>query len=149
MCLWALLLALISFNVVWRLTKPLAYSDKLIDVLARPFSAPAHESLAQTLTGSHARTLADRELTIVGELSPVLGASTTAKAKQEAADMIYWQHVLAGYPDYRDAYVQLAALTYGEGDIAQAHTYLVKAHSLDPNNATVNRLTDFTSKLLE
>ncbi|MCX6793944.1 MAG: hypothetical protein NTY06_02455 [Candidatus Gottesmanbacteria bacterium] len=144
-----LLLALVGFNLSLWFTKPLAYSDKLINVFNRPFSALTHEDLAQTLWSSGARTLADHERSIVTELSPVLGADTTAKAQRKEAKMIYWQNILTSHPDYRDAYLQLAALTYGEGNLVQAHAYLLKAQILDPNNATVNRLADFTSKFLE
>src|SRR4030042_3854613 len=147
--LWILLLALISLNISPWYTKPLAYSDNLINVLIHPFSALVHENLAQTLQKSGAHTLADREFAIVTELSPVLGADTTAKAQRREAEIISWQHILAGHPDYRDAYVQLAALTYETGNLTRAHAYLLKAQLLDPNNATVNRLTAFTSTLLD
>ncbi|MCX6791590.1 MAG: hypothetical protein NT149_00960 [Candidatus Gottesmanbacteria bacterium] len=149
LCLWVLLLALVSLNVFLWLTKPLAYSDKLIDIFTHPFYAPTHENLAQTLRNAGARTLADRELAIVAELSPVLGADTTAKAQRREAEMIYWQNIVSSRPDYRDAYIQLAALSYEQGNLTQAHAYLTQAQILDPNNPTVNRLTAFTSKLLE
>jgi hypothetical protein len=148
-CLWVLLLALISLNVSLWITKPLAYSDKLIDVFNHPFAALTHEDLAQTLWSSGARTLADHELAIVTELSPVLGASTTEKMQREEAETIYWQQILTSHSDYRDAYVQLASLSWREGKLSRAHAYLLKAQILDPNNATVNRLVNFTSKILE
>lgn len=131
------------------ITKPLAYSDKVFQIFTHPFDALAHEDLAQTLWNSGARKRAGLELAIVAELSPVLGASTTAKAQREAAHMKYWQDTAANYPDYRDAYVQLAALSYREGSLTQAHAYLLKAQILDPNNAAVNHLVNVTSNLLE
>ena len=149
LCLWLLLFALISFNVFLRLTKPLAYSDNVFQIFIHPFSAPAHENLAHSLWNSGARTLAGHETEIVTELSPVLGANTTAMAEKEKADIIYWQTITTRYPDYRDAYIQLASLLYREGNLTQTQAYLTKAQNLDPNNATVNRLVDFTSKLLE
>jgi len=147
--LWVLLFALVSFNISIWVTKPLAYSDKVFQIFTHPFSALAHEDLAQTLWNSGARTRASLELAIVAELSPVLGEETTTRAQREAAQMKYWQDTAANYPDYRDAYIQLAALSYTQGNLTQAHAYLLKAQILDPNNAIVNRLTDFTSKLLE
>jgi hypothetical protein len=143
--LWLLLFTLVSFNIFIWSTKPLAYSDKVFQIFTHPFSAATHETLAQVLTGSSAQ----RERAIVAELSPVLGAQTSAAAQREAAHMNYWQDAAANYPDYRDAYIQLAALAYREGNLTQAHAYLLKAQILDPNNPTVNRLTDFTSKFLE
>jgi len=149
LCLWVLLAAVISLNVLqWR-TRPLAYSDSLMEVFVHPFSAIAHENLAIALWNSGARALANREFAIVEELSPVLGASTTANAKREEADMRYWQDTLSSHPDYRDAYIQLAALLYRRGNLAQSNAYLVQAQALDPNNATVNSLVNFTSKFLE
>jgi len=147
--LWILLFALVSFNISIWVTKPLAYSDKVFQIFTHPFSALAHQDLAQTLRNSGARTRAGHELAIVAELSPVLGASTTAKAQREAAQMKYWQDTADNHPDYRDAYIQLAALSYTQGNLAQAHAYLLKAQILDPNNTTVNRLVNVTSKLLE
>lgn len=130
-------------------TKPLAYSDKVFQIFTHPGSATVHEDLAQTLWNSGARTRASHEFAIVAELSPVLGASATAKTQREAAQMKYWQDTAANHPDYRDAYVQLASLSYQEGNLVQSHAHLVKAQILDPNNATINRLVNFTSKLLE
>jgi len=147
--LWLLLLALISFNISVWITKPLAYSDNIFQIFTHPFSALAHEDLAQTLWNSGARTRASLELAIVAELSPVLGAQTSALAQREAAHMKYWQDTAANLPDYRDAYIQLASLSYREGNLTQAHAYLLKAQILDPNNATVNHLVSVTSKLLE
>ncbi len=147
--LWILLLALISFNIFLWSTNPLAYSNNLIDVFTHPFSAPVHENLAQTLQRGGKQTLASREFALVAELSPVLGAETTAKAQRREAETVYWQKILISHPDYRDAYVQLAALAYGEGNLTQSHAYLLKAQFLDPNNPKVNRLAAFTSKLLE
>lgn len=147
--LWILLFALIGFNVSVWITKPLAYSDKVFQIFTHPFSALAHEDLAQTLWNSGARRRASHEFTLIAELSPVLGASTTAKAQREAAHMKYWQDTAANLPDYRDAYVQLAALSYTQGNLTQAHAYLLKAQIVDPNNTTVNHLVNVTSKLLE
>ncbi len=142
-------MALVSFNIFIWTTKPLAYSDNVFQIFIHPFSAPAHERLAQTLQSSGTRTLAGHELEIVAELNPVLGASTTAMAEKEKADIIYWQTMTTRYPDYRDAYIQLASLFYRQGNLTQTQAYLTRAQLLDPNNATVNSLMDFTSKLLE
>jgi tetratricopeptide (TPR) repeat protein len=149
LCLWILLLALISFNIFIWSTNSLAYSNNLIDIFTHPFSALVHENLAQTLQRSGWQTLADRELALVAELSPVLSAETTAKEQRREAETIYWQKILISHPDYRDAYIQLAAIAYQEGNLTQTHAYLTQAQNLDPNNVAVTRLADFTSKLLE
>lgn len=149
LCLWVFLAAVISLNVLQWKTKPMAYWGNLSVVFTHPFSAPAHENLATALWNSGARALAKREFAIVEELSPVLGASTTVSVKREEAELTYWQDMIGSHPDYRDAYIQLAALLYRRGDITQSNTYLVQAQALDPNNATVNSLVNFTSKFLE
>jgi len=146
--LWMLLAALVSLNVfLW--AKPLAYSDQVLQIFTHPGAAAAHENLAQALWNSGAQTLANHESAIAAEISPVLGASITAQAARDEADMVYWQNVVARHDDYRDAYLQLAALAYRRGNLLQANAYLTQALALDPNNATVNRLAAFTSKLLE
>ena len=147
--LWLLLFALISLNIILVISKPLAYSDKIFQILDHPFSAPAHEDLAQTLLNSGARTLAGREFALISELSPVLGAQTTAREQQNATEITYWENIIVAHPDYRDAYLQLAELNYQNGNLTQTQEYLLKAQTLDPNNATVNHLIAFTSKLLE
>jgi hypothetical protein len=149
LCLWMLFFTFMSLNIVMWITKPLAYSNRLIDIFTHPFSAPAHENLAQTLSGFGAQTRADQELALVAELSPVLGADTTVKAARREKEMMYWQHMLSIHPDYRDTYLQLATLSYSEGNLTQSHAYLTQAQTLDPNNTTVNVLVNFTSKLLE
>jgi tetratricopeptide (TPR) repeat protein len=149
LCLWILLGALVGFNIFLWMTKPLAYSDKVFQVFTHPFAAAAHKALAQTLWDSGVRPLADQEFALAAEMSPVLGASITAQAAREEAETVYWQNIVTTHSDYRDAYIQLAALLYRQGNLMQAHAYLTQALALDPNNATVNRLADFTSKLLE
>lgn len=166
-CLWVLLLALISLNVSLWITKPLAYSDKLIDVFNHPLSWDTHVTLARALWQNGPKNLGLRELILAAELFPTEGAVTNTQVLGAVAspkDMLlawqneptrqkqyedYWQNILTSHPDYRDAYIQLAALSYREGNLTQAHAYLVKAQILDPNNATVNRLVNFTSKFLE
>jgi tetratricopeptide (TPR) repeat protein len=157
LCLWILLLALISLNVFLWLNKPLAYSDKIIDVFTHPFAWSAHVALADTFWQNGFHTQAMEEQQVAVDLSPkeemltntqVLGAWQNEPNRQKQSED-YWQQVLTSHPDYRDAYIQLAALLYRKGNLTQAHAYLLKAQNLDPNNPTVNRLTAFTSKLLE
>jgi hypothetical protein len=69
----------------------------------------------------------------------VLGARTSKKIQS-------WQTVLTKHPDYRDAYIQLAVLSYAQGDVAIAKSYLVQAAGLDPNGK-VNELLKFVFTL--
>lgn len=142
-------MALFSFNMVTQNTKPLAYSDKISQVFSHPFDALAHENLAQVLWSSGAQLRAAHERTLAAEISPVLGASTSAKEEQKKKEAIYWQNIIAVHPDYRDAYVQLAQISYNQGNITDAHTYLMRAQNIDPNNKDINALVDFTSNLVD
>ena len=144
--LWLALVALIGVNHSFQ---PLTYSNKISQIFSHPFSAATHEQFAQTLLNAGSLTRANDEIALVAELSPVLGAATTIKNQQATRDMQYWKQIVSNRPDYRDAYIQLASITYHSGNLTQAHDYLQKAQTLDPNNATVHRLFSFTSKLLE
>jgi tetratricopeptide (TPR) repeat protein len=146
--LWAAMTSLIGYNVVLAGAKPIAYSDKIFRVFTRPYSPPAHEAFAQALWDSGARALARQELAIVAELSHVLGAQTSVQDQREDAQIQYWQNAAATHPDYRDAYIQLAALSYARGNLIQAKVYLTQATALDPNGRTVSSLLEFISKLL-
>ncbi len=157
--LWILLVTFLSFNVLlW--AKPLAYSGELIDVFHHPLSWNAHVTLARVLWKNGTKNQGMQELLLAHELFPgnVLSAAT------DPSDMLlawqnepvrrqqqeeYWKKVLVVHPDYRDAYIQLAALSYQEGNLTQTYTYLTRALDIDPNNTNLNRLTEFTSKLLE
>jgi tetratricopeptide (TPR) repeat protein len=115
-------------------------------VLTHPFSASAHEALAQSYWNSGARPLAANELAIAADLSPVLGAQSSAQAERETAQITYWQGIAATHPDYRDAYIQLAFLTYARGNLAETNTYLQQAAALDPNGQAVNAFQKFITK---
>ena len=45
----------------------------------------------------------------------------------------YWEGVVRKYPDYRDAYYNVAVLSYKLKDIPQAQAYLTQVLVLDPN----------------
>lgn len=161
--LWASLVMLVGLNLLLTKTRPLSYPDELFNVLTRPFSDLAHEKLATSLWHMGARANATRELAIAGELPPgdkvnVLGATTSPAdllrqwenaPKREAADLAYWQSVTVTHPEYRDAYVQMAALSYAGGNLIQTKEYLVRATALDPNGKMVRDLLAFITKQLE
>jgi len=65
----------------------------------------------------------------------VLGLQTKLRADQKMA--FDWEQILAERPDYRDGWIQLAAVYYQLGDRQKAKEALKKAKSLDPNNETV------------
>ncbi len=70
----------------------------------------------------------------------VLGAQTSQKIE-------FWKSIIAARPDYRDAYTQLASLSYTQGNLAGAGAYLSQALSLAPNNDIIQNLLAFVSRL--
>lgn len=136
---WSLLLTLVAANVRTKSQVPVA-------VLTHPFSARAHETFAQILRNNGLGALAARELAVAADLSPVLGAETTTREEKNAAAIRYWENIAATYPDYRDAYIQLAAISYTQGNLVQTKAYLTQAAALDPNGKTVSGLLEFMTK---
>lgn len=77
-------------------------------------------------------------LLAVTEEKNVLGTQTsineiTERANNSQKQILYWESVISNYPNYRDAYVQMAILTFNAGDLQKANIYVQKAMELDPN----------------
>lgn len=53
----------------------------------------------------------------------------------------YWQTVIKEKPDYRDAYLALAALAYQLGYKTDAKQYVEKIREIDPNLAMSYQLS--------
>lgn len=65
----------------------------------------------------------------------VLGLQTQLKADQKTA--FDWEQILAERPDYRDGWIQLAAIYYKLGDREKAREALGRAKLLDSTNETI------------
>lgn len=65
----------------------------------------------------------------------VLGLQTQLKTDQKTA--FDWEQILAERPDYRDGWIQLAAIYHKLGNKEKAKEALFRAKSLDPNNETI------------
>lgn len=52
----------------------------------------------------------------------------------------YWEGVVRKYPDYKDAYFQLAILAYQLGEKEEAKQAITKVLELDPNDSTGREL---------
>ncbi len=63
------------------------------------------------------------------------------ESKKAREDYHFWQGVVREKPDYRDAYITLAALAYQLSKPEEAKEYLVQATSLDPNSQIVEKLS--------
>lgn len=120
-----------------------------LEVLKTPWSPTAHEQLAQQYRQEGRTQQAIGEL----RLAHVLGASINtdqitqweSEGAQKEAALASWQTVAERHPDYRDAFVILASLSYELGHFDEARTYLATAKTLDPYAETINTL----EKILE
>lgn len=65
----------------------------------------------------------------------ILGLQSTVKSDQQEA--LKWEQILKERPDYRDGWIQLAAIYYQLGDKQKSKEAILKAKSIDPNNKTV------------
>ena len=126
--------ALFSLNILlW--TKE-THNPYLLATLKAPWSPTAHEQLAQQYKQEGKTQQAVSEL----RLARVLGASTNTdeifqweseRAQKEAA-LASWKTIAERHPDYRDAYIMLASLSYELGQFDRAKAYLSRAEALDP-----------------
>jgi len=88
---------------------------------------------------------ARQELVLADALQPsVLGASTTRdllnqwdrEPERLRRQYQFWQTIVTERPDYRDAYMMLASLTYQLSRTSDARLFVRKALQLDPNFRT-------------
>lgn len=162
--LWLGLAALIAINILTLQKDRPAHWNKLMMLFEEPLSVPRHIDLASLLWNQGQKEEARRlmisaqTLTEVFQVSQsdqsskVLGATTNPKAilaqwEHEAQELkekfAFWQSVASARPDYRDAFISLAALAYQLGKPNEARTWLTKAQALDPNSPTVQELSNF------
>lgn len=164
--MWTFGIGLISFNIIHTNMQPSSYTKELAAVFVNPFSESTHETLALAMWKNSLQAAAKQELLLANEFAPtaekentsrVLGASTTPldllrkweqEPAKEAAALAYWQGVAATHSDYRDAYVQMATISYAQGNLVRAKSYLTLAAAIDPNGQAVNELLGFVSKQL-
>lgn len=116
-----------------------------LEVLKAPWSPTTHEQLAQQYRQEGKTPQAVAEL----RLAQVLGASINtdqitqweSERSQKEAALASWQTVAERYPDYRDAYIILASLSYELGQFDRARAYLSRAEALDPYAPTLIHLS--------
>ncbi len=68
----------------------------------------------------------------------VLGAATAPHVLE--AQLSYWKKLIEEKPDYRDAYIMAAFLSYQLGEKGQTKEFLQKALTLDPNSSASHKL---------
>ncbi len=157
--LWSLFSALILVNLYAKANLSHDYWDKATLAMQNPLSIDKHVNLAVSLRALGYSTRAENELTYASSLksnlvpnSWVLGASTVDpdiilnnwqhERSNLEGQLNYWQNIVAQKPDYRDAYLELASLSYQLSRFSEAKNYLNQAVALDPNGTTVNKLSE-------
>lgn len=124
--LWTSLAALIAINIFSLQKGRPAYWDKFVILLwSRGYKQEARN--------------------VLGATTDLL--QTLTRWEEEAATFekkyAFWQTVAGARPDYRDAFVILAALAYQLGKLDEARSWLERAFTLDPNSSTVEAFVQF------
>lgn len=139
--LWAFLIGLVTVNFISVQKGRPAHWDKLMMLFETPLSVERHVDLASFLW-----QLGNKQ-----DARDVLGATTTSletvtKWEQEEKKIdeqyTFWKSVTSTHPDYRDAFITLTSLAYQLGNIEEAHAWLAKAVTLDPNSLSVQKLRE-------
>ncbi len=144
--LWTGLTIFFLLNVYAEFNVTPGYQKELQRVLLKPFSSVSHEALAHSFWQLGFISAAQREL----GLANVLGATTenrfsawTSEPARVKSAYEYWKSVIAAKPDYRDAYISLAASAYQLGYLEEAKSAIGGAMKLSPDNSEVVRLAKF------
>ncbi|MEK7119727.1 MAG: hypothetical protein AAB889_04380 [Patescibacteria group bacterium] len=153
--LWSILTVLIVYNIYAALSSPPAgFQPLLVAVMQPTTSSDAHINLAHWYRQNGVFDKAKNELVLASDGPSVLGAQAspmdilTAWENEPVRlkkDYRYWQTVIKEKPDYRDAYLALAALAYQLGYKTDTKQYVEKIRAIDPGLAIGYQL----SRLLE
>ena len=78
-------------------------------------------------------------------IASVLGTSVsqdkqTAQKEKIYQEIQFWQAIVAQFPNYRDAYLKLAILSWEVHLDGQAIQYLDHAREIDPNNENLKKI---------
>ena len=132
-------------------------------VISYPFRAQTHVDLAKAYWEKRLLSLAQKELSIAGDLltmppagnTPVLG--TTSEPETLSIEWESFQHqlqgkydawatVIATYPDYRDGHLSFSTIAYQLGYMESAQRAIEVAAELDPNFPPTQSLRTFLSQ---
>ena len=157
---WALLAVFLLVNgFAAAKLRPALWQD-FIASLTIPQSAQSHLQLAERFWSERRLEEARRELVLAGALAPhewqrigkdtaVLGAAATpltllaqweSEPRRLNQEYQRWQEIITTRPDYRDGFIQLAALAYQLGQDNQAKEFLDRALILDPYSPEARQL---------
>lgn len=157
---WALLIGFFSLNLTFIRMQNSLYEAHVQRVLAHPFDAFEHMSLAIVLKDIGFIGEAKSELVFANQLSPlasrtrtdstksVLGTSTVTtdllttwdhEEKDRETAYRFWQTVTQTNPEYRDGFLWAGTSAWNVSQKEKAVKFFEKAEEIDPNY----RLTTF------
>lgn len=114
------------------------------EVLTDPFNSQPHQALGEYYLVQGYLQLTKHELALATQLgSPTAGnvyGDIQRKKEQLQQEASFWESQLKDKPDFRDAYVKLAAIYYQLRDLGKAKENLEKAREVDPNYEPVQKL---------
>lgn len=103
-------------------------------------NAQNHLALGKELLAHNQLDEAEKEFILAGvDTSPIQNLRTQPEKIKE--QIIFWEKVVAQFPNYRDAHLKLAILNYKINRLFDAKKYLDKALDIDPNNETAKKLS--------
>ncbi len=73
-------------------------------------------------------------------------STVKSQRSQLEKQIVYWENVVAGHKNYRDAYFTLALLEYKLGNNVKARMYLDKTFYIDPNFEEGRKLEQLLNK---
>lgn len=126
------------------------------ELLISPFSFQSHFALGDFFRKRGAFLQAVEEFSLVKELAKlnqpvdekILEKTNAHLHKiQQGPQLLenelnYWQEIVADKPDFRDAYLQMAAIAYQLRRLDEAKAYIDKARKLDPNFEPAKKLEE-------
>lgn len=154
--LWLTLLLFIGINTYFVVNpEQSVMRNQAVSFLKNQYNVGSHIEKAKILWNAGDNASAQREISLAETLihkqktSTVLGLSSTPNnlLKSWQAERVktqklveYWLNITEQKPDYRDAYLHLAVLTYALGQENEAIKHLNTAKSLDPNLTVYSEL---------
>ncbi|GEM_PF-1630277 len=146
----SLIIAIFSLNIFAHSNLQHPLTSDITTLLLTPYSATAHEDLAQVFWSQGYIDAGQKELLLAmtaasKNKTSVLGISSRLHSWEEEPERIqkeftFWKQVAKEKPTYRDAYMQLSFLSYQLGYVKDAKEYLSRVQSLDPNSEYVEKM---------
>lgn len=146
---WGLLIAFISFNVIFPKSDNPEVSGKIRAILLKPLSSSNHLALATILQKIGFQAAAKNELGLSLDLwnqnkssENVLGASTDpndiklaweANNQNLTKNYDYWKSIVLEKPEYRDGLIMLGVYAYQISRESEAKNAWKQAIAIDPN----------------